>query len=153
MSSVANAKNRTNMFSPPPRVPVFALSEGCCSRCQNYRRRPRWIAPPVCPSGPDFRRWADDGRTACRPTLAHSCGPKTRPAMKNDQLLSQISEFCQDNDMAETTFGRRAVNDGKLVHRLREGKRITIDTLERIQAYIAAAGGVPLPRNLDVVPE
>ena len=30
--------------------------------------------------------------------------------------------------MAESTFGRRAVNDGKLVHRLREGKRITIDT-------------------------
>ena len=41
--------------------------------------------------------------------------------------------------MAESTFGRRAVNDGKLVHRLREGKRITIDTLDRIQAYIAAS--------------
>ena len=40
--------------------------------------------------------------------------------------------------MAESTFGRRAVNDGKLVHRLREGKRITIDTLNRIEAYIAA---------------
>ena len=73
--------------------------------------------------------------------------------MKNDQLLNQISEFCQQNDMAETTFGRRTVNDGKLVHRLREGKRITIDTLDRIQAYIAASGGVPLPRSLDVVPE
>jgi SAM-dependent methyltransferase len=44
--------------------------------------------------------------------------------------------------MAETTFGRRAVNDGKLVHRLREGKRITVDTLERIQAFVnkASAG-------------
>ena len=59
--------------------------------------------------------------------------------MKNDQILSQISEFCRQADMAETTFGRRAVNDGKLVHRLREGKRITIDTLDRIQAYIAAS--------------
>ena len=47
--------------------------------------------------------------------------------MKNDQILSQISEFCRQADMAESTFGRRAVNDGKLVHRLREGKRITID--------------------------
>ena len=54
--------------------------------------------------------------------------------MKNDQILSLISEFCRQADMAETTFGRRAVNDGKLVHRLREGKRITIDTLDRIQA-------------------
>ena len=59
--------------------------------------------------------------------------------MKNDQLLAQISEFCRQVDMAESTFGRRAVNDGKLVARLREGKRITIDTLELIQAYIASS--------------
>ena len=61
--------------------------------------------------------------------------------MKNDQILSQITEFCRQADMAETTFGRRVVNDGKLVHRLREGKRITVDTLDRIQAYIAASTG------------
>ena len=48
-----------------------------------------------------------------------------------------------------------SVNDGKLVHRLREGKRITIDTLDRIQAYIAAStpGGLPPPRGLQVPPE
>src|SRR5256885_5127307 len=75
--------------------------------------------------------------------------------MKNDQILSQISDFCRQSDMAESTFGRRAVNDGKLVHRLREGKRITIDTLDRIQAYIAASmpGGVAPPRGLQVPPE
>src|ERR1700720_107228 len=75
--------------------------------------------------------------------------------MKNDQILSQISEFCRQADMAESTFGRRAVNDGKLVHRLREGKRITIDTLDRVQAFIAASmpGGVPPPRGLEVPPE
>src|ERR1700742_5282801 len=75
--------------------------------------------------------------------------------MKNDQILGLISEFCRQADMAESTFGRRAVNDGKLVARLREGKRITIDTLDRIQAYIAAAtpGGVPPPRGLQVKEE
>ena len=75
--------------------------------------------------------------------------------MKNDQILSQITEFCRQADMAESTFGRRAVNDGKLVHRLREGKQITIDTLDRIQAYIAASmpGGMPPPRRLEVPPE
>ena len=75
--------------------------------------------------------------------------------MKNDQILSLISEYCREADMAETTFGRRAVNDGKLVHRLREGKRITIDTLDRIQAYIATSmpGGVPLLRGIEVPPE
>src|SRR5262249_24020767 len=51
-------------------------------------------------------------------------------------------------------FGRRAVNDGKLVHRLREGKRITVDTLDRIQSYIAAStGAAPPPRGLQVPPE
>ena len=73
--------------------------------------------------------------------------------MKNDQILSQITDFCRHSDMAETTFGRRSVNDGKLVHRLRDGKRITVDTLDRIQAYIAASGGLPPPRGLDVTPE
>src|SRR5260370_41703522 len=75
--------------------------------------------------------------------------------MKNEEILSRISEFCRQAGMAESTFGRRAVNDGKLVHRLREGKRITIDTLDRIQAYIAASmpGGVPPPRGLQVAPE
>src|SRR6201994_1241942 len=75
--------------------------------------------------------------------------------MKNDEILVQISEFCRNADMAESTFGRRAVNDGKLVARLREGKRITIDTLERIQAYIAAStpGGMVPPRGLQVPPE
>src|SRR6201997_5529451 len=74
--------------------------------------------------------------------------------MKNDEILAQISEFCRNADMAESTFGRVAVNDGKLVARLREGKRITIDTLERIQGYIAAStGGPPPPRGLQVPPE
>jgi hypothetical protein len=75
--------------------------------------------------------------------------------MKNDQILSQISEYCRQAEMAESTFGRRAVNDGKLVHRLREGKRITIDTLDRIQAYITASmpGGLPPTRGLEVPPE
>ena len=72
--------------------------------------------------------------------------------MNNDQLLSRISDYCRQAGMAETTFGRRAVNDGKLVYRLREGKRITLDTLERIEAFVAAGLGVaPPPRGL-VVP-
>src|SRR6201994_515229 len=78
--------------------------------------------------------------------------PSPRPRMRNDEILTRITEFCRQADMAESTFGRRAVNDGKLVARLREGKRITIDTLDRIQAYIAAStpGGVVPPRGLQV---
>ncbi|WP_315831381.1 hypothetical protein [Bradyrhizobium prioriisuperbiae] len=65
--------------------------------------------------------------------------------MKNDQLLAQISDYCRQAGMAESTFGRLAVNDGKLVSRLREGKRITTDTLERIRAFLGEGlpGGAP----------
>jgi len=73
--------------------------------------------------------------------------------MKNDQILSLISEYCRQADMAETTFGRRAVNDGKLVHRS-GGQAHHHRHLDRIQAYIAASmpGGLPPPRGLEVPP-
>lgn len=38
--------------------------------------------------------------------------------------------------MADTTFGLKAVNDGKLVFRLRAGKSITLSTLERIEQFM-----------------
>src|SRR5262249_3732374 len=41
------------------------------------------------------------------------------------------------------TFGRRAVNDGKLASRLRNGGRITTETLDRIRAFISANHGRP----------
>ena len=55
----------------------------------------------------------------------------------NEQILQEISEFCRARGLAESTFGRRAVNDGKLANRLRNGGRITTDTLERIRAFMA----------------
>jgi len=54
----------------------------------------------------------------------------------NDQILQEISEFCRRRGLAESTFGRRAVNDGKLANRLRNGGRITTDTLERIRSFM-----------------
>ncbi|MEJ8575028.1 hypothetical protein [Microbaculum marinum] len=41
--------------------------------------------------------------------------------------------------MAESTFGRLAVNDGKLVARLRDGKSVTLHTLERLQQFMRSA--------------
>ena len=55
----------------------------------------------------------------------------------NEQILQEISEFCRQRGLAESTFGRRAVNDGKLASRLRNGGRITTDTLERIRNFMA----------------
>ena len=68
--------------------------------------------------------------------------------MNAQQLLQEISDYCRTTGLAESTFGRRAVNDGKLANRLRNGGRITTDTLERIRAFMtsnptAAAGARP----------
>jgi len=69
--------------------------------------------------------------------------PQGNAAM-NDQILQEISDFCRQRGLAESTFGRRAVNDGKLANRLRNGGRITTDTLERIRSFMA--------RNADTAP-
>ncbi|MEC9367761.1 MAG: hypothetical protein VX871_03625 [Pseudomonadota bacterium] len=51
-------------------------------------------------------------------------------------LLDEIANFCRRSGIAESTFGRRAVNDGKLIQRLRQGGRITTDTLNRIRDFL-----------------
>ena len=61
----------------------------------------------------------------------------------NDAILQEIADFCRQAGLAESTFGRRAVNDGKLASRLRNGGRITTDTLERIRAFMASHQGKP----------
>ena len=58
--------------------------------------------------------------------------------MNAQQLLQEISDYCRQTGLAESTFGRRAVNDGKLAARLRNGGRITTDTLDRIQGFMAS---------------
>src|SRR5262245_18658068 len=55
-------------------------------------------------------------------------------------LLGSISDFCRRTGMAESTFGRRAVNDGKFVARLRDGGRVTPETLNRVNQFIAKHG-------------
>jgi hypothetical protein len=55
----------------------------------------------------------------------------------SETLLRDIADFCRRARMAESTFGRLAVNDGKLVSRLRLGGRVTTDTVDRVHAFIA----------------
>jgi hypothetical protein len=66
-------------------------------------------------------------------------------------LLGSISDFCRRTGMAESTFGRRAVNDGKFVARLRDGARVTPETLTRVNDFMAkhgAAGAGDAPPEL-----
>jgi hypothetical protein len=55
-------------------------------------------------------------------------------------LLGSIADFCRRTGMAESTFGRRAVNDGKFVARLRDGARVTPETLQRVNVFIQKHG-------------
>lgn len=61
-------------------------------------------------------------------------------AVTSPTLLESIADFCRDAGLAESTFGRRAVNDGKLVARLREGARVTPETLARVDAFMRRHG-------------
>lgn len=57
--------------------------------------------------------------------------------MTAEQLLGEIADYCRRVGMAESTFGRRAVNDGKLVGRLRIGGRVTMETVERVRTFMS----------------
>jgi len=53
-----------------------------------------------------------------------------------ESLLGEIEKFCRRSKIAESTFGRQVVNDGKLCARLRDGKDVTLETAERIRTFI-----------------
>jgi len=53
-----------------------------------------------------------------------------------DTLLHEIVRYCRRCGIAESTFGRNAINDGKLCTRLRAGKSVTLKTAERVRRYI-----------------
>jgi hypothetical protein len=83
-----------------------------------------------------------------------------RRALETEALLAEIASYCRDSKVAETTFGRLAVNDGKFVSRLRNGSKVTTDTVMRVRTYMAghgaaaAAPGPAEPRvpHLSIVP-
>lgn len=56
---------------------------------------------------------------------------------KTHDLIRRIESYCEREGIAPGTFGRLAVNDGKLIRRLRQGKSITLRTLDRIEAKLS----------------
>ena len=67
-----------------------------------------------------------------------------------DALLQEIEAYCQRAGIAESTFGRHAINDGKLCSRLRNGKNVTLATAERVKDFIqknrnSGGGGAHIP--------
>ena len=77
--------------------------------------------------------------------------------MSKDKLLTAVIEFCKKYKMAESTFGRKAVNDGKFVSRLRTGARVTPETFEKVKKFINSSGNIKSleidNQNLHVLPK
>lgn len=54
----------------------------------------------------------------------------------DDNLLSEIEEFMQAEKIGEHRFGILAVNNGRLVERLRSGRRIWPETTQRVREFM-----------------
>ncbi|MEX0283218.1 MAG: hypothetical protein AB3N23_01260 [Paracoccaceae bacterium] len=51
-------------------------------------------------------------------------------------LLTEVRKFCDQHGIAESTFGRHAVNDGKLIGRIAGGSWIEAETVTRIRDFM-----------------
>jgi hypothetical protein len=65
----------------------------------------------------------------------------------NEKLLPLIEDFLAEASISAFRFGILAVNNGRLVERLREGKRIWPDTEMRVRAYIVSQRSQPVRRR------
>lgn len=54
------------------------------------------------------------------------------------KLLTDVDGYLARTGMAATTFGRKSVNDGKCIDRLRKGGRVWPETLKRIRDFMRA---------------
>ncbi|MFG1410317.1 hypothetical protein V5G24_04310 [Xanthobacter sp. VTT E-85241] len=64
--------------------------------------------------------------------------PLSKRMSESEKLLREIEACVRSAAMAETTFGRKAVNDGKLVARLRSGGSVTLDKAVHIRRFMAS---------------
>ncbi len=51
-------------------------------------------------------------------------------------LIAEIEAYCRRGGLAESTFGRQAVNDGKFVSRVRGGGGVTTKTIARVRKFM-----------------
>ncbi len=68
------------------------------------------------------------------------------------RLIGEIEGYCRQHGLAESTFGRIAVNDGKFVGRLRAGRGVTTRTVSRVRAFMGEVEG-PQNRPATDVPQ
>ena len=73
-----------------------------------------------------------------------------------EKLLKEIESFCNQSKMAKSTFGRMAVNDGKLCSRLSKGNDVTLKTRTKVRDFINKhqnnLSGVDVSINIETQP-
>jgi len=73
-----------------------------------------------------------------------------------EKLLKEIESFCNQSKMAKSTFGRMAVNDGKLCSRLSQGNDVTLKTRTKVRDFINKhqnnLSGVDVSINIETQP-
>ena len=53
-----------------------------------------------------------------------------------DDIITDIEAYCSRHGIKPTTFGRKAIDDGKLFNRLKKGGGVTRKTEKRIYDFI-----------------
>ena len=54
-----------------------------------------------------------------------------------EDILSDVHNFVTETGISADALGRRAVGDGGVISRLRNGRNITIGTMDRLYDYMA----------------
>lgn len=57
--------------------------------------------------------------------------------MAQQLLIDHVNDFLRQTGMAESAFGRQAVNDWKFVKSIRAGRRVWPETEDRVMAFMA----------------
>jgi hypothetical protein len=64
--------------------------------------------------------------------------------MSNQDILKDVDGFLEKTGMAESTLGRKALNDGKAITRLRAGKRMWPETIDKLREFMTAESQRPV---------
>ena len=62
--------------------------------------------------------------------------PYFKRMINDDEFLQRVISFLEENKLAETTFGLKAVNDGNFVKRLKNGGSVTIRMANKIISFM-----------------
>jgi hypothetical protein len=65
----------------------------------------------------------------------------------NSDLISDIRDFLSETGMGPSYFGKAACGNSEVVSRLESGRTITLETAEKIRAFMAERRPAPKPER------